>query len=102
MNLTVGEIHFCGMPEPDILEMNTVLYQGFGGYTVRKNGELFYEGNSDDEWNKFKKLRHIEKEAKKDPTAKWTVELYEPLSGATWERQEDGQWVAIEKNLGFA
>ena len=34
MNLTVGEIHFCGIPEPDILEMNTVLYQGFGGYTV--------------------------------------------------------------------
>ena len=102
MNLTVGEIHFCGIPEPDILEMNTVLYQGFGGYTVRKNGELFYKGNSDDEWNKLKRLKHIEKEAKKDPTAKWTVELYGPLSGATWERQEDGQWVVIEKNLGFA
>lgn len=95
-------IHICGLEEPDILAMDTVLYYGFGGYTVRKNGKLFYEGDPDDKWENFKKMQEIEIEAQKEPKAKWEVELAEPLCGAIWKRRKDGVWVATEKNIGFA
>ena len=95
-------IHICGLPEPELLELSTVLYNGFGGYSVRKNGELFYEGGYDEDWEKFKKLRDIEKIAKKEPEANWEVELYAPLSGATWKRNSSGKWLCVERNQGFA
>lgn len=95
-------IHICGLPEPDLLELDTVLYYGFGGYTVHKNDKMYYMGESSDDWDSFKTLKDIDEDAKKDPEAKWIVELSEPLSGAIWERKKDGAWVAISKNRGFA
>ena len=86
----------------DILAMDTVLYQGFGGYHVTKNGKLFYMGNSNDEWESFKKLSQIERQAKKEPKSHWRVVLNNPLRGATWRRNIKGQWILIETNQGFA
>ena len=103
MNLIKGDMIMCGLPEPEVLKLNTVLYYGFGGYTVRKNGIVFYQGDSDEDWNNFKKLKDIEKEALKDPDADWEVELYEPLSGATWKRDKiKKMWVVTGRNTGFA
>jgi len=94
----------CPTPTDDKLKMNTVLYYGFGGYTVKKNGELFYEGDPQGEWDSFKKLRDIEKEAKEEPKSKWEVILYDPLNGATWTRNrlKKGEWILTETNEGFA
>jgi hypothetical protein len=83
-----GNLHMCGLPEPEVLEMDTVLYYGFGGYEVRKDGEMYYRGESDEDWENFKTLEEIEKDAQKSPKSKWEVELYEPLSGATWQRNQ--------------
>jgi len=86
----------------DILDMNEVLYQGFGGYHVKRNGKIFYIGDSNLEWEKYKTLKDIEKSAKKDPKAKWQVILDNPLRGAIWERNKNGEWLLKETNLGFA
>ena len=97
------DIHICGLPEPEILEMDTVLYQGFGGYTVTKNDELHYMGDSDQDWDSFRTLRSIEDDAEEDPEADWKVELAEPLTGAIWKRNNETKvWSVIERNQGFA
>ena len=85
-----------------LLEMDTVLYQGFGGYHVEKNGEIYYFPDSDLEWNEYKTLYDIEVDALKDPEADWRVILNNPLRGGTWQRHDIEQWVLIESNMGFA
>ena len=91
----------CGGTE-DILPLNTVLYYGFGGYAVYKNGKHFYSGDPQGEWKSYKKLLYIEKIAAKSMKAQWEVRLDNPLRGATWRRRAEGVWVLTETNRGFA
>lgn len=81
--------------------MDTVLYRGFGGYHVEKDGEIYYWADSDLDWGNFKTLAQIERQAKRCPRSKWRVILNNPLRGATWERRR-GAWILVETNLGFA
>lgn len=83
------------------LDMDTVLYQGFGGYHVEKDGEIYYWADSDLEWEQYKTLADIEKEAKRTPGSVWRVILNNPLRGATWERKR-GVWHLKDHNNGFA
>ena len=87
----------------DVLPLDTQLYNGFGGYTVYKNGKHFFSEDPAVEkpWGKWKKLSYIERIAKKSPRAKWVVVLSLPLRGAMW-RRKNGRWILIETNLGFA
>ena len=86
----------------DYLSMDTVLYNGFGGYYVSKDGEEFYSGDPNGEWESFKTLKEIELEARINP-GKWKVILNNPLRGATWERNNKTcRWILKETNLGFA
>lgn len=85
-----------------LLEMDTVLYQGFGGYHVEKDGEEYYFPNSDLEWEEYKTLSQIEEEAVLEPDADWRVILNNPLRGGTWQRHGVDEWVLIESNIGFA
>ena len=84
------------------LSMSEVLYQGFGGYHVEKDGAGYYTGEQDGVWESFKTLADIEKDASKSPLSDWRVILNSPLRGATWQRHEKDTWVLIETNLGFA
>lgn len=86
----------------DLLELDTVLYNGFGGYAVSKNGVNYYCGEPDQEWESFKTLQDIENEAVKDPEADWRVELNLPLRSGEWQRHGDSEWVLIDSGLGFA
>ena len=83
---------------------DTVLYNGFGGYRVEKNGETFYEGDINGHWDSFLTLEEIEKRCKKDTNTVsiYEVILYTPLRGATWRRNKKGFWVLKETNQGFA
>jgi hypothetical protein len=91
----------CCPGSEGMLAMDTVLYNGFGGYTVERDGELFYMGDPNQKWERFKKLRTIEKVAACDPKHQWRVTLLNPLRGATWERHR-GKWHLIDTNMGFA
>lgn len=88
----------------NFLPMDTVLYNGFGGYHVEKDGETFYEGDINGHWDSFLTLEEIEKRCKKDPNTVsiYEVILYTPLRGATWRRNKKGFWVLKETNQGFA
>lgn len=88
-------------PTEQLLALDTVLYNGFGGYKVTRDGETFYQGGSDEKWEKYKKLAYIEKQAIL-LGGKWKIILYTPLRGATWERKGKKKWVLIETNRGFA
>ena len=95
-----GTCPHCPQSE-DCLPMDTVLYNGFGGYVVYHNQEHFYSGSSRDEWEDFWKLDKIEKIAVK-MGGKWEVVLNSPLRGATWVRIGENEWALTETNLGFA
>lgn len=87
----------------EMLDLDTVLYNGFGGYKVTKNSKTFYEADPSVElpWEKYWKLSKIEKIAQ-NQRGKWRVILNNPLRGATWERKGKNKWVLIESNQGFA
>lgn len=77
--------------------METRLYVGFGLVTVKADEETIWLGD-----NEYKKLRSVERQARREPNRRWTVEFYGPLSGSTYERQVRDTWVLIGKNEGFA
>lgn len=83
------------------LPMDTVLYRGFGGWTITKNGEYFFSEDMDKEWDEFKTLAWIEKKAKREPSADWRAICDMPLHGETYQRQR-GKWLLVEENEGFA
>ena len=90
----------CG-DTPDILPLNTQLYQAFGGWMISKNDDIYYmHDEKDDEQSKM--LSDIELEAKKDPDNDWRAELVLPLRDAIYQRQDNNKWMLIKKGIGFA
>lgn len=85
----------------DVLAMDTVLYNGFGGYRVRFNGGLYYQGDPNGEWDGFPTLRKFEMEARRKE-GKWEVVLENPLRGAVWLRVSQDVWALVSTNQGFA
>lgn len=97
-----GCLH-CGYTH-DTLPMRTRLYNDFGGYTITKNGEVYFEEDPSEgkEFDDNKTLSYIERRAKLEPDADWRCVLFLPLRGATYQRQGKSKWVLIERNRGFA
>lgn len=85
----------------DTLSLNEVLYNGFGGYAVYLNDEVYFEGDPNGDWESFPTLRKFETEARQTP-GKWEVVLNNPLRGATWLRTAEDKWTLTETNQGFA
>lgn len=83
------------------LPLETVLYNGFGGWIITKDGGLFFSDDMDKEWEEFKTLAFIEDQAKQDPDHDWRAVCYTPLHGETYQRQ-NGKWLLVEQNEGFA
>lgn len=90
----------CPQPEQTLL-LETVLYQGFGGWHIEKDGKLFFMDNCNKEWEEFKTLEFFERKAKREPSADWRAVLFNPLHGETYQRQR-GKWILIKQNEGFA
>lgn len=94
----------CGGTD-DILNMKTVLYNSFGGWTISKDGETYFIDDSKDEfenWDNITTLEIVEVEAKQFPKSKWIAHLMLPLREATYQRSECGNWVLIATGMGFA
>lgn len=83
------------------IPLDTVLHNGMSGWTITKDGELFFADDYDKEWEEFKTLAFIEEYAVKEPDADWRAICYTPLHGETYQRQ-DGKWLLVEENQGFA
>lgn len=95
-----GYMH-CPRTE-DLLPMDKVLHNGFGGYSVWKDGKHYYSGDPWGDWGSFKTLADIESEATKEPNADWRVKLDLPLRDGKWQRHGDREWVLIKSGPGFA
>lgn len=92
----------CCPANENFLSPDTVLYNGFGGYHIEKDGEIFYVGDPQGDWDSFLTLEEIEKRAQKNPRSTYKCILNNPLRGATWERNNKGTWLLKETNQGFA
>lgn len=84
------------------LSMRTRLYNGFGGWTIVKDGTLFFMEDTHKEYYEAPTLLKFEKLAREEPESEWVAELYLPLRGATYQRHGYNMWVLIDSNPGFA
>ena len=86
------------------LDLETRLYNGFGGWDVTKDGELYFmeAAHIEKGWKEWKQLKEIEEEAKKDPNHDWRCNYNLPLRGGSYQRHDNDKWVLIESNRGFA
>ena len=91
----------CGYTE-DVLPMKTKLYNGFGGWTITKDGELYFMENVDAEYEDAKTLSYIEREAKLSPECDWRANLDLPMRNAIYQRHGKSKWVLVERGMGFA
>jgi hypothetical protein len=91
----------CGSNIETHLDLETVLYQGFGGWMITRDGKLFFMDDVNKEWDQFKTLEFIENKAKKDANHDWKAICDTPLHGEVYQRQR-GKWLLVEQNQGFA
>lgn len=99
----IGAGCLCCSGTVQILPLDTNLYFGFGGYSVTKDGQLWYEADpTSDEMMNGKLLSEIEQDAKADPDCDWRVNLNLPLRDGEWQRHGDDTWVLIKVGQGFA
>lgn len=92
----------CCPGNVELLPLSTVLYQGFGGYCVLKDGKIIHSDDPKKEMKEFKKLQYFEDMAKSDPLHDYRVTLDLPLRDAVYQRHDDDKWVLIKSGEGFA
>lgn len=104
----------CCPPIPDKADMEKIIAVGFGCAQATCDGNLVADGESCGNKGPYfirnGKPRHvqryitfgdIEKIAAKDPDHDWRIVLHGPMHGETYQRQ-NGDWLLVEKNQGFA
>ena len=82
--------------------MRTRIYNGFGGWSILRDGDVVYMGPHDGEWEDFPTLMTFENRARKDPDHDWRAICDLPLRSATYQRQGNNEWVLIDSGMGFA
>jgi len=86
----------CGV-KSQIINGDAMLAVGFGGVTVTRDHAPLWCGDDID-----KTLQEFEDMATKYPDHDYRVQYSGPLSGSTYQRHSDNQWVLIEEDRGFA
>lgn len=75
---------------------------GFGMASVTRDGvEVYSEPQGDDRENYWTGA-DAERAAAADPDHDWRIQKYAPLYDAVYQRHAEGQWVLIERGMGFA
>jgi len=97
-----GKQNPCANCPPILAEADPekIIAVGFGDACVTCDGEEVYREPQDD-FGKIWDFAKAERVAAKDPDHDWRAVLYGPLHGETYQRQ-DGKWLLVEKNEGFA
>ena len=91
----------CGRTQ-DILPMRTLLYNGFGGWHITKNGKFYFAEDMNKEFDDNKTLSYVERRAKLEPDNDWRAHCDLPLRSAVYQRQGKSKWVLVQKGIGFA
>lgn len=85
-----------------LLPLRTRLYNGMGGWTITKDGEIYFIEETKREYDRARTLCYIERRAKLQPECDWRAELNLPLRSETYQRQGKSKWVLVKKGQGFA
>ena len=97
-----GHIRGCAFnPVYDVAPMGMLIAVGFGQAFVTKDGMKIWNEENIDNPEDLWTTQDAENVAAKDPDHDWRIVLYASLYGRTFQRQ-DGEWVLIEENQGFA
>lgn len=89
----------CGT-RPSLFPTTGVIAVGFGYAALHRDGvPVWVESNDDDE---LLTCEQAEVMAYADPEHDWRIVLEGAMSGRTYQRHGDGEWVLIEQNQGFA
>lgn len=97
--------------KPLTFEPDNLIAVGFGFAACTKDGEIVleepqlrYNENDEpiDEEQDYPTGADAEKLAAADPDHDWRIIIDGPLSGRTYQRQGEANWVLIEQNEGFA
>lgn len=88
----------CGVIT-DQLSMDAVIAVRFGMASLSKDSEMIYMEMPDESWMTVKQA---EKLAILEPYCDWRITLFGPMHGEVYQRHDNGCWVLIERNLGFA
>lgn len=91
----------CCPPIPAVAQPDKIIAVGFGSADVTCDGREVYREPNDDSGDGYWDFARAEAEAVKDPDHDWRATLFGPLHGETYQRQ-DGKWVLVESNQGFA
>ena len=90
----------CGY-KPDYADMEMRITVGFGMAELTKDGQVVYDGATDD-WEDCMTVAEAEALAAADPDHDWRIHLLGPLSEVMYQRHDVGKWVLVKKGLGFA
>lgn len=99
MNCGCGEMK--AGPNAILARMDTRIYNGFGGWTIKKDNEIIYVGDANGKWESFPRLMKFELMARKSP-GDWWAECFLPLREAYYQRQGKNRWVLVKTGPGFA
>lgn len=85
------------------LHPEDIIAVGFGAAGLKKDGEwVWTEGNHEiGDWSDCMTIAQASTLAAATPECDWRIVLHAPLRGSEHQWQ-DGEWVCIETNLGFA
>lgn len=97
-----GSKCLCCGETAELLDLNTKLYNGFGGWVVMKNGQEYFQEENGIDFDEGKDLKHVENMIGEDTENLYEAVVYLPLRGATYQRHAKNNWVLIETNEGFA
>lgn len=86
----------------ELLNIETKLYYGFGGWVVNKNGEQFFCENTDVDFDECKDVVHVEELIGEDSENEYLAIFDSPLRSAVYQRHAKNNWVLIEKGEWFA
>jgi len=85
-----------------LLPLRTRLYNGMGGWTITRDGEIYFVEDVKREYDRARTLCYIERRAQLQPECDWRAELSLPLRSAIYQRQEQSKWVLVKTGVGFA
>ena len=96
------QVHIDPPPRPIIAPMDMIISVGFGDAYVTKDGETIFNENDVDDFSKCWTVQDAEDYASKEPNHVYKINMYAPLHGETYQRNNKGEWVLINTNRGFA
>lgn len=91
----------CCLPIPAEAQPHKIIAVGFGSANVTRDGEEVYSEPPDLEEDGMWDFAKAEEVAAADPDHDWRATLFGPLHGEVYQRQ-DGRWLLVESNQGFA